>query len=72
MRIVIKYATSQRSHMIDLSKDELYELQNKSEFLVSQEYPVKKSLYVAGNPDDFELLAKALLGRTKELRQQNN
>ena len=70
MRIVIKYATSQRSHMIDLSTDELDQLQNTSEFLVNQDYPVKKRLYIAGNPNELELLANALLSRAKELRQQ--
>jgi hypothetical protein len=55
--------------MIDLSTDELDQLQNTSEFLVNQDQPVKKSLYVAGNPDELELLANALLSRAKELRQ---
>ena len=69
MRIVIKYATSQRSHMIDLSTDELDQLQNPSEFLVKQDHP-EKSLFIVGNPDELELLANALLNRAKELRQQ--
>jgi hypothetical protein len=72
MRIVIKYATSQRSHMIDLSADELYQLQNSSELLINQEYPIKKNLHVVGNPNELELLANALLSRAKELRQQKN
>ena len=72
MRIVIKYAVSQRSHMIDLSTDELDQLQNSSEFLVKQDLPVKKSLNIVGNPEELELLANALLSRAKELRQQKN
>ena len=72
MRIVIKYATSQRSHMIDLSTDELDQLKGSSEFLINQDHPVKKSLYVAGSPDELDLLAKALMIRSKELRQQKN
>jgi len=72
MRIVIKYAVSQRSHMIDLSTDELHQLQNTSELFVNQDYRVKKSLHVVGSPDELELLAHALLSRAKELRQQKN
>jgi len=72
MRIVIKYATSQRSHMIDLSTDELHQLQSKREFSIKQDSPVKKSLHVVGIPDEFELFANALMSRAKELRQQNN
>lgn len=69
MKIVIKYATSQKPHMIDLSTDELGQLQNASEFSIKQNNP-EKSLSIEGNPDELELLANALLNRAKELRQQ--
>jgi hypothetical protein len=72
MRIVIKYATSQRSHMIDLSTDELNQLQNSGELLISQESPYKKRLHIFGNPDELELLANALLSRARELPKQKN
>ena len=58
--------------MIDLSRDELDQLQKTGEFLVNQDHPIKKNLHVVGNPDELELLANALLSRAKELRQQKN
>jgi len=56
--------------MIDLSKDELYQLRKASDFLVTQKHPIMKSLYIEGKSDELELLADALLNRAKELRQQ--
>jgi hypothetical protein len=69
MRIEIKYGSSLGNHPIDLSVDELEELRTAKELLVRQNHPAPKSLHIVGTPEEFELLAAALLNRAKELRR---
>jgi hypothetical protein len=72
MRIKIKYSSSEGPHLIDLSADELNQLQHTNEVLVRQNAPATKSLHITGSADELELLAAVLLNKAIDIRGLRN
>ncbi|MGB9293802.1 MAG: hypothetical protein WCB64_10885, partial [Desulfobaccales bacterium] len=65
MRIEIQYGSSLGPHRIDLSAEELNQLQTANELLISQNHPATKTLHITGTADELELLATALMNTAK-------